>query len=132
VEWQGAFDSAQEWAPENDPCPEGWRIPTMNDFRALTDNTKVTLELLSVPAVGVKFTDKANGKSIFLTMAGFMSPAGAKLTVGQMGFYAAADNRNNSDPEDIQIGALLFNANEGVWAGTDSIRNAHSVRCVAK
>lgn len=31
----GQWDAGHEWLPENNPCPEGWRIPTAEEISAL-------------------------------------------------------------------------------------------------
>ena len=58
-------DSA--WAIANDPSPVGFRIPTAAEFDALCDENIVNRECISVNGViGIKFTDKDTGNSIFL------------------------------------------------------------------
>ena len=33
--WSNTFSTATAWAPANDPCPRGWRIPTQAEFNSL-------------------------------------------------------------------------------------------------
>ena len=35
--WNGSFITDEEWEKENDPCPQGWRVPTREELEKLTD-----------------------------------------------------------------------------------------------
>lgn len=59
-----------EWSEANDPCPEGWRVPTMNEQATLLDNDMVAKEWVTLPVNGCRFIDKVSGASIFLPAAG--------------------------------------------------------------
>jgi uncharacterized protein (TIGR02145 family) len=71
--WVGSssgYSVAGVWPSLNDHSPEGWRIPTKEDFEKLLDAEKVTGEYVAAtettPA-GYRFTDKADTRnSIFL------------------------------------------------------------------
>ena len=59
------------WEKSNDPSPDGWRVPTLDEIKSLLDETKVKNEKFTQNGVlGCKFTDKATGKSIFLPSVG--------------------------------------------------------------
>lgn len=104
----------------------------MDEFRALTDAAEVLFEWTSEGSEkGQRFTDKDNpDNTIFLSAMGYMTPAGAVAGYGTMGFYHA-DRYDASEPDDIQVGALIF-AGADAWAGTSSIKNAYPIRCVAE
>ena len=37
VEWDDSNPAGTSWTRENDPCPQGWRVPTENELRSLMD-----------------------------------------------------------------------------------------------
>ncbi len=57
------------WAAENDPCPAGWRVPTWDELAHLCDVDAVKREWLYDSCVGILFTDRNTGESIFLPAA---------------------------------------------------------------
>jgi len=62
--WDATMPTGADWAAENDPCPEGWRVPTETQMTALIadgyvwDNTKkqgtfgVGAHTILIPAAG--------------------------------------------------------------------------------
>ncbi|MDE6452158.1 MAG: fibrobacter succinogenes major paralogous domain-containing protein, partial [Odoribacter sp.] len=59
------------WEAANNPCPAGWRIPTLGEIYSLQDDLKVTRERTQQNGVnGMRFTDKLSGSAIFLPEAG--------------------------------------------------------------
>ncbi len=73
---------------ENDPSPAGWRVPTETEIYSLFDSKKVKKEWTSLNGVnGVRFTDIASGKSIFLPAAGICSFANMKRHTSKYGSY---------------------------------------------
>ena len=77
-----------EWTKENDPCPEGWRLPTKEEIKELLDTGKVIKEWGTLHGVkGMLFTDKASGNNIFLPAAGHRSDNGSLYLAGIRGDY---------------------------------------------
>lgn len=69
--WDITIPTGDEWEAENDPCPEGWRLPTMYEQESLFSSADVTNEWTDLNGVdGRKFTDIESGASIFLPAAG--------------------------------------------------------------
>jgi uncharacterized protein (TIGR02145 family) len=73
----------------NDPCPDGYRVPTLTEIQTLLDATKVTATWTTQNGVsGEKFTDIANGNSIFLPAAGYRTYFnGTFSNAGTYGYY---------------------------------------------
>ncbi|MDE5610441.1 MAG: fibrobacter succinogenes major paralogous domain-containing protein, partial [Odoribacter sp.] len=67
--WDKSFPEGERWEPANDPCPSGWRVPTVEEFETLK---KVVGErgALWKGFEGTKFTDENNGNVIFFPYAG--------------------------------------------------------------
>ena len=70
--WDSNTPTGDTWEKANDPSPAGWRVPTLDEIKALLDTDKVAIKWIGEYGVnGTKFTDKTSGKSIFLPAAGF-------------------------------------------------------------
>lgn len=67
VEWNDELTGSGSWAPENDPCPEGWRVPTLDEITVLSygDNV-ISTRTARNGAIGRVFYDISNGNSIFM------------------------------------------------------------------
>ena len=80
-EWNSAWNggNATIWEPDNDPCPNGWRIPTQEELETLI-NSGSRLTTLNVVR-GRLFADV-----LFLPAAGYLGLREGTL-LGQGGFY---------------------------------------------
>ena len=68
--WRDLSDPGNVWLQANDPCPAGWRVPTVAELHSLLENS-VKGELTNEYGhYGYRFTDITTGYSIFLIMAG--------------------------------------------------------------
>lgn len=124
-----------EWNEANDPCPDGWRVPTVNEQATLLHNNMVAKEWVSLPVNGYTFIDKVSGASIFLPAAGNRNSTtdgtmagngdGRLDKVGTNGrYWSSTPNADHSI-------SLYFNS-----AGADHFyahrSHGYSVRCVHK
>lgn len=105
--WDTTTPAGNVWTPENDPSPEGWRLPSTGDFTKLLDGTKVAQEWVAKTATspaGRRFTDKETGNTLFFPAAGFRSGGlnqnhGGLMLVGSWGYYWSADAYGDESPE---------------------------------
>jgi hypothetical protein len=67
TKWDNSYPSGETWEPENDPCPSGWRVPTMKELESLEKAKSYWGELNGIP--GRFFGDKSN--PFFLPAASF-------------------------------------------------------------
>ena len=72
---RGAKNTPDVWAPENDPCPDGWRVPTSDEMTALVGKPSQ-----------IQFAWKAPSSS------GFANPG---VMCGQANSVAAAATKSN-------------------------------------
>ena len=87
ADWDSSSAPGDAWESENDPCPRGWRVPTIEEFRAL-DRAGFGNWVLLNGVRGRWFGAEPN--RIFLPAAGQRSPAGGLPYVGEVGFYWTA------------------------------------------
>ncbi len=90
--WSSAIRPGSSWEWDNDPCPEGWYVPTLDKFKTLCEKDKVTAEWTTLNSKnGFKFTDNSNGNSIFLPAAGYRTyQSGTLRDSGDLGYYWSA------------------------------------------
>jgi uncharacterized protein (TIGR02145 family) len=126
--WDNSIPDGTEWTAANDPSPDGWRVPTLDEIKSLLDTKKVTNESTTQNGVnGRKFTDKSSGNSIFLPAVGSRYHNVRSLFgVGGTGFYWSSSSY--SDGAYI----LYFRRDRHAESGSDVRRNGLSIRCVAK
>jgi uncharacterized protein (TIGR02145 family) len=122
--WDSSVPEGTEWEAINDPCPAGWRVPTLTELSSLIDAGSVWTTQNGVD--GSIFGTAPN--TIFLPAAGFLSNIDGTLydaDLGLCGFYwsSAQSNSDNAYGQSFSSDA----------AKTDyGYRNfGFSVRCVA-
>ena len=104
------FLFAAYWLPANDPSPNGWRVPTADEFESLLDTKKVTNEWTTENGIyGMRFTDKNTNKSIFLPAAGIRNYWDGKVEYGNGHYWS-------SSKEDYLWYGIYFNSLE-IWDG---------------
>jgi Fibrobacter succinogenes major domain (Fib_succ_major). len=131
-EWNATAAESDIWEKANDPCPEGWRVATMEELVSLRDATNVDEEWASINGVGgLKYTDKETGASIFFPAAGRREYSnGARWGEGDFGFYWSASPEANNDWR-INAMALMF-LNGYVDIGLNLQYYGFTVRCVCE
>jgi len=88
TEWDYPEDECVIWEKHNDPCPEGWRVPTETEIQSLTSVRVNRVWTTENGVNGCRFTDISSGNSIFLPAAGYRySGNGTLVNVGISGFY---------------------------------------------
>lgn len=127
--WNITKAEGEEWAAVNDPCPEGWRVPTYEEQVDLCDDAKTTYEWIAVNEInGGRITDNESGNSVFFPASGNRhSVSGAVNNNGMYGFYWAAV------PSTVDNGRYLaFSSVAANPQNSGSRATGFSVRCVAE
>ncbi|MDE5638645.1 MAG: hypothetical protein K2I47_02445, partial [Odoribacter sp.] len=122
--WDSSLPSGTCWDAANDPCPSGWRVPTIGEFDALLDNTNVTSIMASQNGVGGrKFTDNTTGNSIFLPGVYYRNSNDAISHSVNHGFYWSSSSFSS-----LLASSLNFNENNGgiIWPKHSGL----AIRCV--
>ncbi|MCL2327513.1 MAG: hypothetical protein FWC39_03250 [Bacteroidetes bacterium] len=68
IDWSQNTPTGDTWEKSNDPSPAGWRVPTIEEIQTLLNKDKV--RVVHIKNSGMRFIDKATGKSIFLPFNG--------------------------------------------------------------
>ena len=136
-DWDGSMPTGRIWEKSNDPSPVGWRVPTLAEMKKLFDHHNVIREIITVNGIKCgKFTDKTNGKSIFLPVTGYRHYAnGALNEYRARGHYWS--NTHDSRPHavysfDLVIGNGVDDGNPViVYLTSDYKSYARAIRPVA-
>lgn len=130
--WNGGFaspSSSDTWEKVNDPSPAGYHVPTSAQIQSLLNTTYVTNTWTTQNGVnGRKFTDIANGNSIFLPASGYRSGYldGEFLSAGSNGVYWCNDGNGSKNASNLD-----FNSSNAYWYFRLRA-NGQSVRPVAE
>lgn len=128
--WNGTGDAGTAWAPENDPCPTGWRVPTNSELTSLSTATSepvwVDPDDFFSPLAGRRYIDPTTNDFIFLPASGYLSTSfsGDLMSYQNNGYYSS------SVPMDDTYNWVLTFA--GGYGMVDAVErgSAATVRCV--
>jgi uncharacterized protein (TIGR02145 family) len=124
--WDDSTPSGTEWEAANDPCPAGWRVPSLEEIKSLLNTTYVSNKWTTYLVVnGRMFTDKTTGASLFLPAAGYRSNGGGTLYgTGTFGLYLSSTQSGS-----LNAYHLDFRSDYAGWLSS-SRSFGFSVRCV--
>ena len=112
----GTVDNKTTLEPKDDAATQimggDWRMPTATEFQELYDNTtnEWVTNYKGTGVSGMKFTSKANGKSIFFPASGYARDTGVSLR-GSGGTYWSSSLR----PSNSILGlSLRFQSGDGI------------------
>ena len=117
------WNNGTENAPQktlNDPCPKGWRVPTVTELTVLTKCAYYNKAL-----EGHYFGESKEGATLFLPTAGCRSNDGDAYDRGYSGTYWSS-----STEEDYRSYHLFFNLNAIYMSYYSRRAEGNSVRCV--
>ncbi len=125
TDWDHSDYVGSSWTTESDPSPEGWRVPSWDDFNSLFDGKNVSRGWSNYPA-GYEFRDVASGNTLFIPASGYRDTYGGLVSVNVHGRYWSRSPAGDSN------GFLLY-----LYAGDMTIpdllrRYGATVRPVAK
>jgi|GEM_PF-1782018 len=130
--WDASLPTGIEWEAANDPCPAGWRVPTLEEIEELLDTDKITNAwTIKVDTRGYLFTDKNTGNTLFLPGAGFRYEDDGcivyyNLVTNSDGYYWGRENYDGNH------GTTLYaDRHIGAYVAGCTSNAGNSVRCVA-
>ncbi len=91
--WDSSLDPGGTWELAKDPCPAGWRMPTFEEIKSLTDESKVTYteQVGQYGALGTRYTDIATGNMLFLPITGYRDALGTINNVLWIHYWSSTD-----------------------------------------
>ena len=131
--WPQSYSTRNTWEKFNDPSPDGWHIPTLEECIKLRDKEKVTTEWTTLNGVnGRRFADIATGHSIFLPATGWRGGwYGMIYLPGEVGSYWFIPSEEMfefvSPEQSFVLESSISGAELYIWMRN----NASSIRCVA-
>jgi len=126
-DWNTSTPQGEIWERANDPCPQGWRVPTSDELQRLGFSDNVISRWTEINEVnGRIFEDRTLGNILFLPAAGFrIRSNGALSSVGTSGYYWSS-NVHGTNARNVWFSSgnvLVFTGNRA---------DGFSVRCVAE
>ena len=131
AKWDDAGSPTAAWLDMSDPCPEGWRVPTVEEWKSLCDESKVYSEWVKEGnSQGRRFTDRSSDASIFVPAAGFRDyHDGTLFSVSSVARYWSSTPVSSTA---IRAYSLTFNDANMKPARPRYSGNAFSIRCVRR
>jgi uncharacterized protein (TIGR02145 family) len=130
LDWDKTIPEGTSWEAINDPCPTGWRVPTVDEIKSLFDKENVTNEWVTTSkgVSGRMFTDKESGNSLFLPAAGYR--IGGNGTLRYAGRYGNYWGRTLNESNFAYY--LYFVSTSSAWYYSFYRGNARTLRPVAE
>ncbi|MCL2596450.1 MAG: Ig-like domain-containing protein [Paludibacter sp.] len=122
-DWDGTIPTGNTWTATNDPCPDGWRVPTRAELTSLNNSGSSWVTQNGVR--GRRFGTGHN--QIFLPAVGYRDGTlyGTLYYSGTNGLYWSSTEYNNTDAF-----FLLFDSTDYLYIYSKV--QGLSVRCVAE
>ena len=120
--WDNSYSTGTEWYAENDPCPQGWRVPTEIELDLLIGAGHIWTTLNDIN--GRTFGTYPN--QIFLPVAGWRSGGSGVLKNGTWGNYQSSAQGGIFS---ARVWGLGF-SRISVTVGTFQLADGLSIRCV--
>ncbi len=129
------FEAAQ------DVAPEGWRLPTDEDWKILEENLGIPKEeldkleswrgtvaerFLDNPETGVGFNAKLGGGRVY----GIFMYGTPFLNKEVNGYYWSSSEFEANDSTTLGISRNFVRGNAGVWRGTAKKSSAYHIKCI--
>jgi uncharacterized protein (TIGR02145 family) len=115
-------NSATTWPTANDPCPDGWHVPTETEIQAMLNAATAKTWTTSGLIYGMRYT--FSGGTLFLPAAGSRYSGGAD-NQGSGGYYWSSTYYGSSYSH-----CLYFNSGSTGTMGSTDTNHGFSVRCV--
>ena len=125
--YNGDYSGGDTWEKANDPCPHGWRMPTIAELKSLGD---IHSEWTTINGMNGRIYD-SDDNILFLPASGYRDIFNGRLSVqGYSGCYWSSTAQTLSMT--INGYYMIFNDSIGNGTSTNNLTFGSSVRCVAE
>lgn len=137
-QWDKNIAKGATWEKVNNPCPDGWRIPTSEELKDLLDTAKVDFEWsVQNDISGVKFTDKFTKEYIFLPYAGYRDWENGRLHKGDGAYWSDQQSEPlktdcNDSPLCTYMDYLYLQSPKNVYLSRWIPLIGLSIRCISE
>ena len=121
--WNYYPEYGDSWEKANDPCPQGWRVPTSEEQRNLVNSDS---EWTTLNGVNGRYFGSGEQR-VFFPVVGYRYFSGGQLFNDNDNIYWSSTPNSNPSTE---ASTMLFN-NAVVYKWTHGKHYGYSVRCVA-
>ncbi|MCM1031964.1 MAG: fibrobacter succinogenes major paralogous domain-containing protein, partial [Oscillibacter sp.] len=91
--WDSTLEPGDTWEPANDPCPIGWRMPTVEELKSLFDETRVnSIKTGWDRVLATRYTDIATGNMVFFPHANYRDEHGVTHNVLRKYYWSGANH----------------------------------------
>lgn len=119
--WDTSAEAGDNWDSSNDPCPDGYRVPTSDELKTLSDGANVDW---TYDGVGITFTDKNTGKIMFMP-GGLERSYNGSLFNPEWGSYWSANGSSSTLAYRLYFNETFVSVNQSMRA------SGYFIRCVA-
>jgi len=122
--WDSSISEGDSWEKANNPCPTGWRVPTLEEQQSLL---AAGSEWATLNGFKGRYFGSGEHTVFFPAAGGRFNDDGTLLYVDTIGFYCSS----SPDNSDCTFALGFGNEEEGIWVSEAYRRqDAFSVRCV--
>ena len=124
-DWDNSIPEGTKWYAENDPCPEGWRVPTIKEWHSLQDagSKWITQNNIRGRLFGVA------PNQIFLPIVGWRQGLNSNLHNTEGVYWSSTQHNEWGDGEVIREFWFDEDDTDESWTFREY---GLSIRCVAK
>jgi len=128
-DWCDVFQNQWDMSVEYNPCPEGWRVPTQDEFKALSQLNSIGVAaggggVDGLPGRWMACDDLSNtSESVFFPASGYIRYSGESRNIGAHGYYWTVDT--------VSVMGGIFRASQYTTSLNGMVKGTgNSVRCV--
>jgi uncharacterized protein (TIGR02145 family) len=126
--WIVSLPTGTEWEKSDDPCPCGWRLPTLHEFELLINSNNTWTKVNNI--WGRRFG--SGDSTIFLPAVGYRTRGnglnGRFNDTGRLGYYWSSTQYSSTNAHLL----LFFYGNVDTGGVGSDKRDGYSVRCVSE
>ena len=125
--WNSTGEPGTAWESENDPCPDGWRVPTAYELASLLAGAVWTIGWQGTNVQGMVHGVYPN--QIFLPRSGFRVNNGGAMNTTDVLFYWSSTPHETNEAQALRLFWFPGDASGEIQNGNRA--TGHTIRCVS-